>query len=55
MAPNGSLFDEANSRALLDAGVDMVTAHAEALGMTLVTNDVAIKDLAIVGLKIVSW
>jgi tRNA(fMet)-specific endonuclease VapC len=33
----------------------MIAAHAEALGATLVTNDAAIKNLAIDGLKIVSW
>ena len=33
----------------------MIPAHAEALGATLVTNDVAIKNLKIEGLKIVSW
>src|SRR3974377_1806124 len=33
----------------------MIAAHAEALGVTLVTNDVAIKNLAIDGLKIISW
>ena len=33
----------------------MIAAHAEALGATLVTNDVAIKNLKIEGLKIVSW
>jgi tRNA(fMet)-specific endonuclease VapC len=33
----------------------MIAAHADALGVTLVTNDAAIKNLAIGGLKIVSW
>ena len=33
----------------------MIAAHAEALGATLVTNDVAIKNLKIEGLRIVSW
>jgi tRNA(fMet)-specific endonuclease VapC len=33
----------------------MIAAHAEALGATLVTNDAAIKNLKIEGLKIVSW
>jgi tRNA(fMet)-specific endonuclease VapC len=33
----------------------MIAAHAEALGLTLVTNDAAIKNLKIEGLKIVSW
>ena len=33
----------------------MIAAHAEALGATLVTNDVALKNLKIEGLKIVSW
>jgi len=33
----------------------MIAAHAAALGVTLVTNDTAIKNLAIDGLKIVSW
>ena len=33
----------------------MIAAHAEALGATLVTNDVAVKNLRIDGLKIVSW
>jgi predicted nucleic acid-binding protein len=33
----------------------MIAAHAEALGATLVTNDAAIKNLAIDGLKVVSW
>jgi tRNA(fMet)-specific endonuclease VapC len=33
----------------------MIAAHADALGATLVTNDVAIKNLAVDGLKIVSW
>jgi hypothetical protein len=33
----------------------MIAAHADALGVTLVTNDAAIKNLAIDGLKIVSW
>ena len=33
----------------------MIAAHADALGATLVTNDAAIKSLAIEGLKIVSW
>ena len=33
----------------------MIAAHAEALGLTLVTNDVAIKNLKIDDLKIVSW
>ena len=33
----------------------MIAAHAEALGMTLVTSDAAIKNLNIHGLKIVSW
>ena len=33
----------------------MIAAHAEALGATLVTNDVAVRNLKIEGLKIVSW
>jgi tRNA(fMet)-specific endonuclease VapC len=33
----------------------MIAAHAEALGATLVTNDVAVKNLKIEGLKIVNW
>jgi tRNA(fMet)-specific endonuclease VapC len=33
----------------------MIAAHADALGMTLVTRDAAIKNLAIEGLTIVSW
>lgn len=33
----------------------MIAAHAEALGATLVTSDVAIKNMKIDGLKIVSW
>jgi predicted nucleic acid-binding protein len=33
----------------------MIAAHADALGATLVTNDTAIKNLAIAGLRIVSW
>ena len=33
----------------------MIAAHADALGATLVTNDAAIKNLAIDGLKISSW
>ena len=33
----------------------MIAAHAEALGMTLVTSDMAVKNLKIDGLKIVSW
>ena len=33
----------------------VIAAHAEALGATLVTNDAAIKNLKIEGLKIVSW
>jgi tRNA(fMet)-specific endonuclease VapC len=33
----------------------MIAAHADALGATLVTNDAAIKNFAIDGLKIVSW
>ena len=33
----------------------MIAAHAEALGATLVTNDMALKNLKIDGLKIVSW
>ena len=33
----------------------MIAAHAEALGATLVTSEVAIKNLKIEGLKIVSW
>jgi tRNA(fMet)-specific endonuclease VapC len=33
----------------------MIAAHADALGVTLVTNDAAIKNLAINGLKIISW
>jgi tRNA(fMet)-specific endonuclease VapC len=33
----------------------MIAAHADALGVTLVTNDAAIKNLVIDGLKIVSW
>ena len=33
----------------------MIAAHAEAIGATLVTNDAAIKNLKIEGLKLVSW
>jgi tRNA(fMet)-specific endonuclease VapC len=33
----------------------MIAAHAEALRATLVTNDVAVKNLKIEGLQIVSW
>jgi predicted nucleic acid-binding protein len=33
----------------------MIAAHAEALGATLVTNDVAVRNLKVEGLKIVSW
>ena len=33
----------------------MIAAHAEALGATLVTNDVAVRNLKIEGLKIASW
>jgi tRNA(fMet)-specific endonuclease VapC len=33
----------------------MIAAHAEAIGATLVTSDVAIKNLKIDGLKIVGW
>jgi tRNA(fMet)-specific endonuclease VapC len=33
----------------------MIAAHAEALRATLVTNDMAVKNLKIDGLKIVSW
>jgi hypothetical protein len=33
----------------------MIAAHPDALGVTLVTNDAATKNLAIDGLKIVSW
>jgi len=33
----------------------MIAAHAEALRMTLVTSDMAVKNLKIEGLKIVSW
>jgi tRNA(fMet)-specific endonuclease VapC len=33
----------------------MIAAHAEALGATLVTNDAAITNLRIEGLRIVSW
>ena len=33
----------------------MIAAHAEALGVTLVTRDAAVKNLKIDGLKIVSW
>jgi predicted nucleic acid-binding protein len=33
----------------------MVAAHAEALCMTLVTSDAAVKSLNIDSLKIVSW
>jgi len=33
----------------------MIAVHADALSATLVTNDAAIKRLAIDGLKIVSW
>jgi tRNA(fMet)-specific endonuclease VapC len=33
----------------------MIAAHAEALGATLVTNDVAVRNLKIEGLRIVSW
>ena len=32
----------------------MIAAHADALGATLVTNDAAIKNLAIDGLKIIN-
>ena len=33
----------------------MIAAHADALGATLVTNNAAIKNLAVDGLKIISW
>ena len=33
----------------------MIAAHADALGATLVTNDAAIRNFSIDGLKIVSW
>jgi tRNA(fMet)-specific endonuclease VapC len=33
----------------------MIAAHAEALGMRLVTSDAAVKNLKIDGLKIVRW
>ena len=33
----------------------MIAAHAEAVGATLVTSDVAIKNLKIDSLRIVSW
>jgi tRNA(fMet)-specific endonuclease VapC len=33
----------------------MIAAHADALGATLVTNDAAIRNLEIEGLRIVSW
>jgi predicted nucleic acid-binding protein len=33
----------------------MIAAHAEPLGATLVTSDVAIKKLKIDGLRIVGW
>jgi tRNA(fMet)-specific endonuclease VapC len=33
----------------------MIAAHAEALGATLVTRDVAIKNLEIDGLRIIGW
>ncbi len=33
----------------------MIAAHADALGMTLVTSDAAIKNLKIDGLETVSW
>jgi tRNA(fMet)-specific endonuclease VapC len=33
----------------------MIAAHADALGATLVTNDAAIKNLAVDGLKFISW
>jgi len=33
----------------------MIAAHAEALGVTLVTSDAAIRNLKISGLKVVSW
>jgi tRNA(fMet)-specific endonuclease VapC len=33
----------------------MIAAHAEALGATLVTDDVAVRNLKIEGLRIVSW
>jgi tRNA(fMet)-specific endonuclease VapC len=33
----------------------MIAAHAEALGVTLVTSDMAVKNLKIDGLKLVSW
>ena len=33
----------------------MIAAHAEALGLTLVSNDAAIKNLKIDSLEIVSW
>jgi hypothetical protein len=32
----------------------MIAAHAEALGATLVTSDVAVRNLKIEGLRIVS-
>jgi tRNA(fMet)-specific endonuclease VapC len=33
----------------------MIAAHADALGATLVTNDAAIRNLEIEGLRIVNW
>ena len=33
----------------------MIAAHAEALGVTLITSDAAVKNLKIEGLKIVGW
>jgi tRNA(fMet)-specific endonuclease VapC len=33
----------------------MIAAHAQALGVTLVTRDAAVRNLKIDGLKIVSW
>ena len=33
----------------------MIAAHAEAIGATLVTSDMAVQNLKIDGLKIVSW
>ena len=33
----------------------MIAAHTEALGVTLVTSEAAVKNLKIEGLKIVGW
>ena len=47
--------DAAEAHARAGAFDIMIAAHAEALGVTLVTSDAAVKNLKIDGLKIVSW